>query len=120
MEQTLTISTQTQFDKAALHHQFYPGLAPQLKNKLAHLIYPPRTLSELRVAVLQIDSNYWKCKMEKKREDQSANANQLSSKKKSDSKSTLTTDPKCQSAKGKVPSGITSMLGSDGHLLPAE
>ena len=96
------------------------GLAPWLKNELARLIYPPRTLSELRVAVLQIDSNYWKCEMERKREDPSANTTQSSSKKKSNSKSSPTSDPKSQSAKGKVPSGIASVLGSDGHLLPAE
>src|SRR5467141_668840 len=71
--QCTTIAAQTRFDQAALHHQFYAGLAPWLKNELARLIYPPRTLSELRVAVLQIDSNYWKCKLERKREDPSAN-----------------------------------------------
>src|SRR5882672_313054 len=118
--QFTTIATQTQFDQAALHHLFYAGLAPRLKNELAHLIYPPRTLLELRVAVLQIDSNYWKRKMERKREDPSANTTQSLSKKKSDSKSSLTSNPKGQLAKGKVPSGIVSVLGSDGHLLPAE
>src|SRR5882672_8765710 len=60
------ITAQTRFNQAALHHRFYVGLAPRLKNELACLIYPPHTLSELRVAVLQIDSNYWKCEMERK------------------------------------------------------
>src|SRR5882672_957624 len=64
--QFTTIAAQTPFDQAALHHQFYVGLAPRLKNELACLIYPPRTLLELRVAVLQIDSNYWKHEMERK------------------------------------------------------
>jgi len=118
--QFTTIAAQTRFDQAALHHRFYAGLAPRLKNELARLIYPPRTLSELRVAVLQIDSNYWKRETERKREDPSANTTQSSSKRKSDSKSSPTPDPKGQSAKGKVPSGIASVLGSDGHLLPAE
>jgi len=62
------------------------------------------------------------CETEKKREGQPATANQSSSslKKKSNLKLNLTTNPTGQLAKGKVPSGIMSALGSDGNLLPAE
>jgi hypothetical protein len=125
-----SLSANTRYDEFALRRRFYKGLPNRIKDEIVKLQVQPESFSELRAAALRLDSYYWRREHEKRQESSKSystpprrleqNPPRRFQKSAPSSKKPIYVPRQSMTPKP-PPSPIpSSLIGPDGHLLPAE